>query len=714
MEQNEQSDLEGGGRVGVVADSVGDTVRANEQLSMETVSDISPPSMGSETLVANATKPLIPKEDIRIENEEEEAAGPSTTHPVAGASCDTSKTAGRPNLKAAPGNHDGDQQVKFKKLKLSHRKYRRKSETENTTEAVEDVEAEMEADQAGPSSSQSRDSDANQTTTLTNPEQSDSSDSDEVINLVDDLRSSSSSDDEVMLSRRMITRRIFNVGTDSSASDQDEPDEEEMAERHTEQQREEEAKLTSDVNTLLDKPLPCANLNIYRDFRQYQMGGRSGRCFRNQVYSSVSLVQRFELQCKLVGHEGCVNALNFNIPGNKIASGSDDLVIIIWDWERRKKITSFTSGHRENVFQSKFLPGDLLVTSCSRDGQVRLAQLCPAGSLRATSKLAQHRGPSHKMTLADDQYLVLSAGEDGKVISVDTREQKADSLLLLKDEKDKKIPIYSIHNNPMKTHEFCTAGRDTYIRVFDRRYLSDTNTCPVAKYSPDHLTNTSDSEMIKAYITSAVFNYSGEEVLGSYNDEDIYMFETHPGTPNHGNYSKRFRGHRNDATVKGVNYFGPKGEFVISGSDCGNIFFWSKETEAIVNVIHGDDNGVVNVLECHPTVPVLATSGLDEEVKIFMPTMPMYDWEDSARDEIRRNYRLKAVKKNLREKAQKNDSSDPVYGNLLWQLWRNIARSDRRRARANAGEGLQEEADQSDHDSSDGDEYAQGINCTQS
>ena len=134
--------------------------------------------------------------------------------------------------------------------------------------------------------------------------------------------------------------------------------------------------------------------------------------------------------------------------GTKIASGSDDLMVIVWDWVRRKKITSFPTGHRENVFQvrftqlvmepegkeclapqhcsvlkrqkfshwnipltflteipilyfisfdaettridvkfcfflqSKFLPGDLLITSCSRDGQVRLAQLCPAGSLR--------------------------------------------------------------------------------------------------------------------------------------------------------------------------------------------------------------------------------------------------------------------------------------------------------------------------------------------
>ena len=37
------------------------------------------------------------------------------------------------------------------------------------------------------------------------------------------------------------------------------------------------------------------------------------------------------------------------------------------------------------------------------------------------------------------------------------------------------------------------------------------------------------------------------------------------------------QGHRNSATVKGVNFYGPESQFVISGSDCGNIFLWDKQ-----------------------------------------------------------------------------------------------------------------------------------------
>ena len=34
-----------------------------------------------------------------------------------------------------------------------------------------------------------------------------------------------------------------------------------------------------------------------------------------------------------------------------------------------------------------------------------------------------------------------------------------------------------------------------------------------------------------------------------------------------------------------------------------------QESEAIVNIVPGDERGVVNVLEYHPSLPVLATSG---------------------------------------------------------------------------------------------------------
>ncbi|KAH8927591.1 WD40 repeat-like protein [Atractiella rhizophila] len=82
---------------------------------------------------------------------------------------------------------------------------------------------------------------------------------------------------------------------------------------------------------------------------------------------------------------------------------------------------------------------------------------------------------------------------------------------------------------------------------------------------------------------------------------------------------RSFDGHLNSATVKDVNFTGPKDEFVISGSDDGNFFIWNKETTELVGIYEGDSD-TVNVMQTHPKLPVLAISGIDQSVKIFAPT----------------------------------------------------------------------------------------------
>lgn len=46
--------------------------------------------------------------------------------------------------------------------------------------------------------------------------------------------------------------------------------------------------------------------------------------------------------------------------------------------------------------------------------------------------------------------------------------------------------------------------------------------------------------------------------------------------------------------VKGVNFYGFRSEFVVSGSDCGYVFFWDREIENVVQFMEGDDSGVVS------------------------------------------------------------------------------------------------------------------------
>ena len=45
--------------------------------------------------------------------------------------------------------------------------------------------------------------------------------------------------------------------------------------------------------------------------------------------------------------------------------------------------------------------------------------------------------------------------------------------------------------------------------------------------------------------------------------------------------------------VKGVNFYGLRSEYVVSGSDCGHVFVWDKETQDIVQWLEADQEGVV-------------------------------------------------------------------------------------------------------------------------
>lgn len=79
--------------------------------------------------------------------------------------------------------------------------------------------------------------------------------------------------------------------------------------------------------------------------------GRDAHQFVRRVCGARGLVQRLELQGRLERHTGCVNTLHFNPSGTRLASGSDDLRVVIWDWAMRHAVLEFDSGHKSNVFQ---------------------------------------------------------------------------------------------------------------------------------------------------------------------------------------------------------------------------------------------------------------------------------------------------------------------------------------------------------------------------
>uniref|UniRef100_A0A2K5DHA7 DDB1 and CUL4 associated factor 8 like 1 n=1 Tax=Aotus nancymaae TaxID=37293 RepID=A0A2K5DHA7_AOTNA len=378
--------------------------------------------------------------------------------------------------------------------------------------------------------------------------------------------------------------------------------------------------------------LPRPRWQVVTALRQRQLG--SSTRFVYEACGARAFVQRFRLQYCLL-HFGCVNAVCFNQRGTCLATSGRNLKVTVWDWVRQRPVLNFESGHEIDVIQAKFLPncGDSTLATCGHDGQVRVAELINASYCENTKRVVQHKRAAHELALEPDSpYKFLTSGEDAVVFTIDLRQGRPASKLVVTREKGKRVGLYTISMSPANTYQFAVAGQDQFVRIYDQRRIdAKENKGILKKFSPHHLVDCD----VSTSITSIVYSHDGTELLASYSDEDIYIFNSCHSDG--AQYVKRFKGHRNNNTIKDVKFYGPRSEFVVSGSDCGHIFFWEKSSCQIIQYMEGDRGGIVNCLEPHPYLPMLATSGIDHNVKIWTPIAEAATELTGLKDVIKRN-----------------------------------------------------------------------------
>lgn len=197
------------------------------------------------------------------------------------------------------------------------------------------------------------------------------------------------------------------------------------------------------------------------------------------------------------------------------------------------------------------------------------------------------------------------------------------------------VYLNAIAVDPRNPGLLAVAGMDEYARVYDiRSYRSETwynYSEPVDHFCPAHLIGSD-------HVGITGLAYSDQsELLASYTDEFIYLFSPGMGMgPNPPSSSETdtetetqtevrktiqpqvYKEHSNRETVKGVGFFGPKCEYVVSGSDCGRIFIWRKKDGELLRAMEADKH-VVNCIESHPHMPLMASSGIETDIKIWTP-----------------------------------------------------------------------------------------------
>lgn len=63
---------------------------------------------------------------------------------------------------------------------------------------------------------------------------------------------------------------------------------------------------------------------------------------------------------------------------------------------------------------------------------------------------------------------------------------------------------------------------------------------------------------------------------------------------------------------------GEEGNFICAGSDDGMFFIWDRKTTNVLTALVGDVS-IVNCVQPHPSACLLATSGIDQVVKLWSP-----------------------------------------------------------------------------------------------
>ncbi|KAK1326476.1 hypothetical protein QJS10_CPA01g00327 [Acorus calamus] len=332
----------------------------------------------------------------------------------------------------------------------------------------------------------------------------------------------------------------------------------------------------------------------------------------------------------------------------------DDKMVKLWNWNTGVVKLSFDSGHKNNVFQARIMPytDDATIVTCAADGEVRYAQIREGGKVD-TTLLAVHEGRAHKLAIEPGSpHIFYSSAEDGLVQHFDLRTKSATQLFSCHSFgiRSSYMPIVNLNAIAIDQRHpnfFVIGGSDEYARLYDirkcKRDGSANHDLPVDCFCPSPLIG-------DKYVGITGVSFSDQsELLVSYNNENIYLFPRGPGlgpdpvppSPKSSNVEagnsldtgtsipaamdadenpgpQVYVGHRNAETVKGVGFFGPSCEYVVSGSDCGNIFIWEKKGGELLRVMEADKR-IVNCIEPHPHTTLLASSGIENDIKIWTP-----------------------------------------------------------------------------------------------
>eukprot|EP01100_Stratorugosa_tubuloviscum_P008858 TRINITY_DN3701_c0_g1_i1.p1 TRINITY_DN3701_c0_g1~~TRINITY_DN3701_c0_g1_i1.p1 ORF type:complete len:403 (-),score=179.64 TRINITY_DN3701_c0_g1_i1:179-1387(-) len=264
-----------------------------------------------------------------------------------------------------------------------------------------------------------------------------------------------------------------------------------------------------------------------------------------------------ELERTLRGHTNAVQDITYDHAGTILASCAADLTIKFWNtqtWDCMKTLR----GHDHNISSITFTPAADHLISCSRDKAIKIWETSTGYCIRT---IEGHGEWVRKVVITDEGNLIASCSTDQTI----------------------------------RIWEFSTGRNIAILR-------EHTHVVETIAFSPPTLTSLNDTRQTTLQI-SGVYLASGSR------DKTIKIWEVATGQ-----CIMTLEGH--DNWVRGL-IFHPSGKYLISVSDDKTIRIWDIKQQRCTKVIADAHNHFISSLAFNVKDPIFATTSVDQSLKIW-------------------------------------------------------------------------------------------------
>ncbi|KAL9953099.1 hypothetical protein ACROYT_G040459 [Oculina patagonica] len=350
-------------------------------------------------------------------------------------------------------------------------------------------------------------------------------------------------------------------------------------------------------------------------FPQYQsLAETYGRSIVHKSYMSDQFARSSGLyHHDLLGHFGCVNAIEFSSNGGEfIVSGGDDRRVVAWNVEKcvygTQPPTTMKGEHRSNIFCTVFDNDNRHIFSAGNDNQA-LRHDFTTGE---TVGMYYHDDPVYGLNIhPEDNNVFLTASDDGKVMLWDIRTSpvSGSSMCIARHESAFHAAVF----NPVDPSLIATANSRKGVQLWDVRVpvsCLKQFSYGIPQMCAMGLKWNMTGDMITALrrrLPPVLYHVKRSSAIAEFH---------HPG-------------YNNVCTMKSNCFAGSKDQYVVSGSDDFNVYIWEvpgdwADHDELVTVgrafmvLHGH-RSIVNQVRFNPATHMLISAGVEKVLKVWSP-----------------------------------------------------------------------------------------------